>query len=268
MHYIAAPLFISNRHVTESRNCLAIWQGCVQYSRALDLQLQVCEMKKHGFEKDVLLLLEHPPTITLGRSANLNHLLAGEGKLKSRGIDLCSVDRGGDVTFHGPGQLVGYPILQLQSGERDVHAYMHKLEESLIRLLSLYGIKGLREERFTGVWTKEGKIGAMGVHISRWITRHGFALNVSTDLSFYDLIVPCGIVGRGVTSMKKLLSHKIELREIADRYIPEFGKVFNRNMIRISERSLRDELRNYGENIGAADMLALSPGATKPQTRN
>ncbi len=240
--------------MTESKDCLAVWNGCVPYSQALDLQMQICGMKKQGFDKDVLLLLEHPPTVTLGRSGDSRHLLIEEGDLKSRGIILCNVDRGGDITFHGPGQLVGYPILLLQSKERDVHAYMYNLEESLILLLASYGIKGVRDPRFTGVWTQEGKIGALGVHISRWITRHGFALNVNTDLSFYDLIVPCGIVGRGVTSMQKHLSHPVDLQEVAGRYIQEFGKVFKRNMIIVNEHTLHDELGNYAGTIGSASM--------------
>ncbi len=215
--------------------------------------MQVCQLKKNGFDKDVLLLLEHPPTITLGRSGKLSHLLVNETALKSRGIDLWNVDRGGDITFHGPGQLVGYPILSLRVRERDVHRYMRNLEESLIRLLARYGIEGMRDERFTGVWTQTGKIAAMGVHISRWVTRHGFALNVNTDLSFYDLIVPCGIVGKGVTSVQKHLSRTVDMKEIAEQYIPEFGSVFTRNMISLSERALCDELRNYADKVAEAE---------------
>jgi lipoate-protein ligase B len=228
--------------VTEPKDCFVVWHGCIQYPQALDLQMQICELKKRGFEQDVLLLLEHPPTITLGRNGNLNHLLVKEDQLKARGISLWNVDRGGDITFHGPGQLVGYPILLLEPGERDVRGYMRNLEESLIRLLAVYGIEGSRDTGLTGVWTREGKIGAMGVHISRWITRHGFALNVNTDLSFYNLIVPCGIIGRGVTSMQKQLVSTLDIQEVAERYIQEFGSIFNRNMIRTSEWELCNEL--------------------------
>jgi lipoate-protein ligase B len=238
--------------------CLATWQGYVPYSRALDLQMQICKLKKQGFEKDVLLLLEHPPTITLGRSAKLHNLLAKEEDLRCQGISFWNVDRGGDITFHGPGQLVGYPILSLHSSERDVRGYMRKLEESIIRLLAHYGIKAERDAQFTGVWTQMGKIASMGVHISRWITRHGFALNVNTDLSFYDLIVPCGIVGRGVTSIQKHLSRDTDMAEIADRYISEFGSLFNRNMIRTKEESLFSELRHYADNIGDVDACTPS----------
>lgn len=227
-----------------------MWHGCVQYSEALDLQMQICESKKRGFAGDVLLLLEHPPTITLGRSAKTNHLLVSENYLKSHGVGLWNVDRGGDITFHGPGQLVGYPILSLSAGERDVRGYMRNLEESLIRLLASYGIESRRDSQFTGVWTDAGKIAAMGVHISRWITRHGFALNVNTDLSFYNLIVPCGISGRGVSSMKNQLSHPVEMSDVAERYIREFGIVFKRDLVRISGPDLLNELRNHSAAAG------------------
>jgi lipoate-protein ligase B len=231
--------------MTESKDCIAVWHGCVQYEWALDLQMRICELKKHGFDRDVLLLLEHPPTITLGRNASLSHLLAREEDLKSRGVGLCSIDRGGDITFHGPGQLVGYPLLSLHPGERDVHGYMRNLEESLIGLLADYGIQSGRDARFTGVWTGKGKIAAMGVHIGRWITRHGFALNVNTDLSFYKLIVPCGIVDRGVTSMQEELSRPIDLAEVSDRYIARFSSVFHRNMIPMSPDAFLKELPNF-----------------------
>lgn len=212
--------------------------------------MEICRVKRLGFEKDILLLLEHPPTITLGRNGNRNHLLAGEELLKSRGVELWDADRGGDITFHGPGQLIGYPILHLRAGERDVHGYMRNLEESLIRLLALYGIEVGRVPGLTGVWAQDGKIAAMGVHISRWVTRHGFALNVNTDLGYYDLIVPCGIVGKGVTSMQKHLKRALDMQEIANRYAIEFGSTFGRHMIRMSDRELRDELRRLPDASG------------------
>jgi lipoate-protein ligase B len=238
--------------MTESKDCVVVWNGCVQYAQALDLQMKICEYKKHGFDRDVLLLLEHPPTITLGRNGSPSHLLAKEEDLISRGVGLWNVDRGGDITFHGPGQLVGYPILSLRAGERDVHGYMRNLEESLIRLLAVYDIHGERDTRFTGVWTAKGKIAAMGVHLSRWITRHGFALNVNTDLSFYKMIVPCGIAGRNVTSMKEHLSRAVDMTEVAERYIPEFSTVFQRNMIRMDEHDLINELKFYSDKGGGS----------------
>jgi lipoate-protein ligase B len=252
----ALPSTFSGRTMG-SKDCIVVRQGCIQYAHALDLQMKICELKKRGFEKDVLLLLEHPPTITLGRNGSPSHLLAREEDMKSRGVSLFHVDRGGDITFHGPGQLVGYPILSLRPDERDVHGYMRNLEESLIRLLAGYDIKGERDTRFTGVWTAKGKIAAMGVHLSRWITRHGFALNVNTDLSFYQMIVPCGITGRNVTSMKEQLSRTVGFEEVVERYVPEFSAVFRRNMIIMEENELLSELQCYSEQID--DMAAVHP---------
>lgn len=242
MPYTAGPPSIFERILKTPKDCLALWLGRIAYADALRLQMRICDCKKRGFVPDVLLLLEHPPTITLGRRADRNHLLVRDDELRARGIALWETDRGGDVTFHGPGQLVGYPLLALEGGERDVHAYMRNLEESLIRLLAAYGIRAERDSRFTGVWTSKGKIGALGVHISRWITRHGFALNVTTDLSFFDLIVPCGIVGRGVTSMQALLSRPFDLAEVAERYVQEFGAVFNRIMVPVGASELNRRL--------------------------
>jgi lipoate-protein ligase B len=247
--------------VSNAKVCIAAWCGTIPYGEALDLQMQICELKKNGFKKDVLLLLEHPAVITFGRNAKRENLLASESLLKARNIELWNVDRGGDITFHGPGQLVGYPILHLGTGEKDVHAYMRNLEESLIRMLEGYDIKGARDSSFTGVWTEHGKIAAMGVHISRWITRHGFALNANTDLSYYDLIVPCGIIGRSVTSMKRLLFQTMDLGEIADRYITEFGLVFHRDMHRMNLMELREEILRPSGN--AIDDFAL-PSASVP----
>jgi lipoyl(octanoyl) transferase len=223
------------------KDCLALWLGRVAYPEALDLQMRLSAAKKQGYARDVLLLLEHPPTITMGRNARREHLLVSPEQLKRRGIGLCEVDRGGDITFHGPGQLVGYPILLLEKEERDIRRYMRNLEESLIRLLAGYGIQGSHDSGFIGVWTAKGKIGALGVHISRWITRHGFALNVNTDMSFYSYIVPCGITGRGVSSMSGHLSRTLDLSEVAERYMDEFGVLFKRKMIRIDRRALEKE---------------------------
>lgn len=225
------------------------WMGSLDYPRALELQMEICDLKKRGFTEDALLLLEHPPTITLGRNGDWHNLTASESALRSRGVSRYEVDRGGDITFHGPGQLVGYPILQLEKSERDVHRYMRCLEESLIRLLSTYGIEGSRNEKHTGVWCGEGKIAAMGVHISRWITRHGFALNVDVDLSFYDFIIPCGIVGKGVVSMRSLLNRSFEVQEVARRYAAEFGPVFDRQLTWITQETLHETLQHYAHEI-------------------
>ncbi len=230
---------ISERPVA-AVECLAAWLGRLPFSEALDLQMRICELKKRGNAPDVLLLLEHPPTITLGRSGLRENLLVDEAALARRGIELHHIDRGGDITYHGPGQLVGYPLLLLENGERDVRGYMRNLEQSLIDLLGGYGVAAGREDGFTGVWTPAGKVAAMGVHISRWVTRHGFALNVNTDLSYYDLIVPCGIRGKGVTSMSALLRRPLEMDEVASRYLPLFGAVFHRSVTPVD----RDFLEN------------------------
>jgi lipoate-protein ligase B len=219
-----------------------VWLGRTDYEPALELQMSICSAKKCGFEPDVLLLLEHPPTITLGRNGKWHHLLVSEEALRARGVRRFETDRGGDITYHGPGQLVGYPLLKLEGAERDVRLYMHNLEECLIRMLRGTGIEASRDPKHIGVWTPDGKIAAMGVHISRWITRHGFALNVSTDLSYYDLIVPCGIVGKGVTSMGAILGRRIELREAAGHVAAAFGEVFRREVVWKSAEEMGREL--------------------------
>jgi lipoyl(octanoyl) transferase len=234
------------------KNCLVVFLGSIEYSPALDLQKEICEAKKGGFGEDVLLLLEHPPTITLGRNGQWHHLLVSDEALAARGVRRFEADRGGDITFHGPGQLVGYPLMKLDGVERDVHSFMKNLEESLICLLGLYGIEAGREPKLTGVWTKEGKIGAMGVHISRWITRHGFALNVNTDLSYFDLIVPCGIKGKGVVSMQSIVNRPLDLREVAESYTREFGRCFARKVSSISGRELREKLQDHARKTAVA----------------
>lgn len=212
----------------------------LDYARALALQNQICGYKKRGFGPDLLLLLEHAPVITLGRNGDWHNLVVSEETLQARGVSRYQTDRGGDITFHGPGQLVGYPLLKLESNEQDVHRYMRNLEEMIICVLGKYGIEAGREEKLTGVWTKSGKICAMGVHISRWVTTHGFALNVNTDLSFYDLIIPCGLKGRQVSSMKAMLGCEVDLREVADRLAENFGRIFRRNMIPMPPTALED----------------------------
>ncbi len=234
------------------KDVYTVWLGLIDYAQALDMQIRVCELKKRGFREDVLFLLEHPPTITLGRNGDWHHLLVSDAALRSRGIVRYATDRGGDITFHGPGQLVGYPILQLDKTERDVHRLMRNLEESLIRLLASYGIEASREKGLTGVWTRAGKIAAMGIHISRWITRHGFALNVDTDLSSFDLIVPCGITGRAVASMKSLLNRSLDLMEVSEKYAAEFGAVFSRRIVWLSSIELDRKLQAYARENAVA----------------
>ena len=228
-----------------SKICHAVWLGTVDYAEALDLQMRICAAKKAGLAPDLLLRLEHPPTITLGRSGRWHNLLAGDAVLRSRGVARYEVDRGGDITFHGPGQLVGYPLLLLEPGERDVHRYMRNLEEVLIRSVASFGVESRRAENMTGVWTGQGKLAAMGVHISRWITRHGFALNVNTDLSYFDLINPCGLAGRPVASMQSVLGRHCAMSEVVRCVSREFGRVFNRRMLAARLSELQKELEVF-----------------------
>jgi len=216
-----------------------LYLGRVAYGTALQLQHTLQEMRKAGRIENTLLLLEHPPVITLGRNARLDNVLAPPEFLAQRGVELFEIDRGGDVTFHGPGQLVAYPIFDLRSFEPKVGAveYVRQLEEVLIRTCGDYGIGTQRIKGLTGVWTyalrnkPEAKIAAIGVHISRGVTTHGFALNASTDLDFFSLIVPCGITGKPVTSIQRELQKPISLEEVATAASRNFGRVFHSQML-------------------------------------
>jgi len=216
-----------------------LYLGRVGYATALQLQRTLVDMRKAGRIGNTLLLLEHPAVITLGRNAKLANVLAPPEFLAQRGVELFEIDRGGDVTFHGPGQLIAYPIVDLRSFEPQVGAveYVRRLEEALIRTCSDFGIGVQRIKGLTGVWTyalrnkPEAKIAAIGVHISRGVTTHGFALNVSTDLDFFSLIVPCGLTGRPVTSMARELQKELTLEEVATSASRNFGRVFQTQML-------------------------------------
>jgi lipoyl(octanoyl) transferase len=239
--------------------------GQLGYTEGLRLQQKLVDLRKNGEIGDVLLLLEHSPVITLGRNAKAAHVLASPEALAARGVEVFECDRGGDVTFHGPGQIVGYPIFDLRGFSRQPSAvshqenpssgnaeslpawrktlgavdYVRRLEEVLIRTCADFGIASKRVAGLTGVWTdddeaipmREGKIAAIGVHISRSVTSHGFALNVNNDLSFFDLIVPCGIAAKPVTSMRKELGREVGLEAVAQSLIRNFGAVFGRQML-------------------------------------
>jgi len=196
----------------------------MDYAAALELQRDLVARRKLGLAGDVLLLLEHPHTITMGRNGRRENLLAREDALARAGIAFYATDRGGDVTYHGPGQLVGYPILDLREWKRDVGAYVRSIEQVLIDTLAGFGIAAGRIPGLTGVWVDGRKIAAIGVHISRWVTSHGFALNVSTDLSYFRYIVPCGLA-RPVTSMAQL-GVQATLGEVSQRLARHFERVF------------------------------------------
>jgi len=183
--------------------------GTVPYEEALELQRALARERISGaIPEDMLLLLEHPPVVTLGRSTKAGNLISSADFLVSKGVELFEVERGGDVTFHGPGQLVGYPIIDLKRHKLDLHWYLRQVEEALIRTLAEYSIPAERNAGFTGVWTKGRKIASIGVHARDWVTWHGFALNVTTDLSYFDLIIPCGIDGVTMTSIEREIDHQ------------------------------------------------------------
>jgi lipoyl(octanoyl) transferase len=202
--------------------------GVVDYQAALDLQKDLVEQRKQGLIPDQLLLLEHPHVITLGarnHSSRANVLETPES-LAQQGVALFESGRGGDVTYHGPGQLVGYPILDLPKDRRDVHRYVRDLEEVLIQSVSDFGVAATRIPGLTGIWVGDEKLAAIGVRVSRWVTSHGFALNVSTDLSRFGLIVPCGITGKGVTSLEQVLGRQVQMDEVATAVAGRFDAVF------------------------------------------
>ncbi len=210
--------------------CVVEQLGIVDYAAGLALQHERVAQRKAGAIPDTLLLLQHPRVFTFGRNAHRQHLLVSPEFLKSRGAQLFETDRGGDVTYHGPGQIVGYPILDLTQHSRDIAWFMRSLEEVFIRVAADYGFEAGRVAGATGVWIGNEKLVAMGVHISRWVTSHGFAFNVNTDLRYFEWIVPCGLRDRGVTSLKKLLGRPVDLTEASKRVIEHFGSVFGMEM--------------------------------------
>jgi len=240
--------------------CYIIELGLIGYADAYALQKRIVSARKSGAIDDVFLLCEHPPVITQGRNGKREHLLASEHLLRQRNVEFFETSRGGDVTFHGPGQLVGYPILNLAALRKDVVWYVRMLEEVMIRATTEFGIAAVREAGKTGIWVAQRentpeKLGAIGVHISRWITSHGFAYNVSTDLRYFDLIVPCGIAGRKATSLEKLLARAVSSREVAPLLARHFGEVFGLRMKPVAKAELFEQLDHADQ---AHSMAAVS----------
>jgi lipoyl(octanoyl) transferase len=241
-----------DRVVTKS--CQIVELGLIGYAEAYALQKRIVAARKMDAIGDVLLLCEHTPVITQGRNGKREHLLVSESVLRQRNVEFYESSRGGDVTYHGPGQLVGYPILHLGSIRKDVVWYVRMLEEVMIRTSAEFGVTAHCEEGKTGIWvgnedktfiqraqrgeTAAEKLGAIGVHISRWVTSHGFAYNVATDLRNFDLIVPCGIAGRKATSLEKLLGRGVNLSEVAPNIVRHFGEVFGLEMRAASREEL------------------------------
>lgn len=211
------------------------------YQKAWDLQVALHERRRTRAIPDTLILTEHPHTYTIGKAGGESNLVASESVLRERGITVYRIDRGGDITYHGPGQIVGYPILDLHDHYLDVHRYLRDVEEVLIRTLGDYGIVAGREPGLTGVWADGAKIAAIGVKVSRWVTMHGFAFNVNTDLSYFGNIIPCGITDKPVTSMQQLLNRKLDMAEVGERVVEKFSDVFN---LRFEERAQQELLEN------------------------
>lgn len=198
----------------------------MRYDEAWALQRRLVDERLRSEIPDTLILLEHPPVITLGRSGTPEHLLGSETELEKRGVAFVETDRGGDITFHGPGQIVGYAIVDIDARGRDLHRYLRDLETVVIRALAEFRIRAGRAQGLTGVWVGDAKVAAIGIRVSRWVTHHGFALNVDTDLSYFDLIVPCGIADRRVTSMESLLGHPVDRERVEDALGRAFAEVF------------------------------------------
>jgi lipoyl(octanoyl) transferase len=242
---------------------LVVNLGLVEYGAAWELQRRLVAARKAGAIPDVLLLCEHPHVITLGRNGKLANLRASDHVLRQMGVSFFETDRGGDITYHGPGQLVGYPILNLAEIRRDVAWYMRSLEEAMIRATSEFGIASRRVPGRTGVWVDvparplpdlagdtasgEEKLAAIGVHLSRWVTSHGFAYNVSTDLHYFDLIVPCGIADKRATSLEKILGRHTKMKDAAPRIVAHVGELFGLELREEGSDTLDSLLREYEE---------------------
>ncbi len=228
------------------RTCQIVDLGLVGYAEAYALQKRVVAARKAEAIEDVLLLCEHPHVITQGRNGKREHLLVSKHVLRQKGVEYYETSRGGDITYHGPGQIVGYPILNLGAIRRDVVWYVRTLEEAMIRATSEFGITAERVAGKTGIWVRAGnteeKLAAIGVHISRWVTSHGFAYNVSTDLRNFDLIVPCGIAECKATSLEKLLGRSVEEKEVSPRIAKHLGELLGLEMKEASVKAILEKL--------------------------
>jgi lipoyl(octanoyl) transferase len=226
--------------------CWVVNLGLLPYAPAYTLQTRAVAARKAGAIPDVLLFCEHPHVITLGRNGKREHLRAGERLLAQMNVTFHATDRGGDITYHGPGQIVGYPILDLAQHRRDVRWYVNQLEEVMFRASADFGVAARRVADRHGIWVDtpagEEKLAALGVHLSRWVTSHGFAYNVSTDLRYFDLIVPCGIVGKRATSLERVLDRAVSGEEVRPKLVSHFGQIFDREMISISRTALEETL--------------------------
>ncbi|MDO8491535.1 MAG: lipoyl(octanoyl) transferase LipB [Dehalococcoidia bacterium] len=231
--------------------------GLMPYREAWAMQTSVVEDRIAGRVEDTLILVEHPPIITLGAAADMDQVLASTDELARQGVELIRVNRGGNVTYHGPGQLVGYPIIDLSGYGGDVHLYVRRLEQAIMALLAGYGIQSGLRNGYPGVWVDEKKIAARGVYIKRWVTMHGFSLNVQPDLSHFSLINPCGIVGCQVTSMARELEREVDQWEVRRRLAVALGDVFS---VRIEEETGESVSPASGVHISGSETASPRPG--------
>ena len=229
--------------------CWQVNAGLLPYAPACALQRQLVEARKAGAIPDVLLFCEHPHVITLGRNGKKENLQANDHLLAQMNVAFHESDRGGDITYHGPGQIVGYPILDLTELRRDVRWYVQQLEETMIRASADFSVTAARVADHHGIWVgqppTEEKLAALGVHLSRWVTSHGFAYNVATDLRYFDLIVPCGIADKRATSLERVLDRAVSTDEVRTRLATHFGELFERNMLHVSLAELEEKLQYH-----------------------
>jgi lipoyl(octanoyl) transferase len=229
--------------------CWQVNAGVLPYAPACALQHQLVEARKAGAIPDVLLFCEHPHVITLGRNGDRKNLRANDYLLAQMNVAFHETNRGGDITYHGPGQIVGYPILDLTEHRRDVRWYVQQLEETMIRATADFKVTAARVEGRHGIWVRqppaEEKLAALGVHLSRWVTSHGFAYNVATDLRYFDLIVPCGIAGKRATSLERVLDRAIRTDEVRPRLAAHFGELFERHTLQVSRAELEEKLHHH-----------------------
>jgi lipoate-protein ligase B len=219
--------------------CSLYWLGLIDFGEAYDIQKKLWSQKMNGRSADALLLLEHSPSFTIGKSGSLENLLLSKEELAQKGISLFFIDRGGDITYHGPGQLVVYPIVDLRNRGKDIHRYIHDLQEVVIRTLADLAIEAQRDGQHVGVWVDNDKIAAIGVRVSRWVTMHGLALNVNPVMEHFSYINPCGILDKGVTSISQVLSHDVPMETVVNRVAHHFSQVFDTQVEWLPADSLR-----------------------------
>ena len=232
------PKYIKKESISESNLCQAYDLGIIEYEKALQLQNNLVSTRLNDEIPDIILFLQHPSVVTIGLSGSEENVIASKELLIDKGIRVLHVDRGGDVTYHGPGQLVGYPIFDLSTKGKDIHQFVRNLEKVIIQTLDTFSIPAYHDSQYPGVWVGREKICALGIRVTRWVTKHGFALNVNPDLSHFNYITPCGIADREVTSIAQLLGHNIAMEDVTTCLLEQYAQVFNVTISRTSTEEL------------------------------